>query len=669
MGVTLTRQAPFINRVEDDILFFFSTDNLYSSTGTAASLIFQYDSDPVEDETLTIQLANYGTLVFTFKDSPDNSGTQLPTRGADTLDVFLDNIVTYLKKNYILNTYYEISWFLFILGYNVVIQARDVGEIYIIDSFACDNTRFVELVLVDGEDDVKRENYTMVMQIWVQNNGAYELAGEERIAPGNDLTARFNASDYIQPYIKANFNWEYDSLNSVYNWPENYRNFYVTYGESYGLDAHVYGMTESSDMIAVPGKTHKRTFNEKYIDNISVWNTYKEVFNTLNEFLTNQPSIKKTRKDYPEKLYLPFIPAEDNTGIEVKYKLYYTDSTTDTVTVVNTHNDECIFEINTDVWNNVLEEENPTKEIEKYEVWVERPDGTVISNVQTYVIDYSNYHHEHVFFFRNNRGGFEVARMFGVKSIDTEYEKDMLTHGPSLENPLERIKKITSNVDAEDIIKVNTGHITLQDMDWLSEFFESEDVGAYEWINKKLIPIHIDKSTIHKFENKNFVLSMSFEYRRAQDFIEIDKKPIWLDFDFSTAGIWEKKKVDLTTNNPDLVYWNDDPVTAYKFTSTTTLIAVLMYPVGEGVLLSGTKYRIEIDFQNSNPINYKVIPYITGIEGTTEIVNDDRVTIIQEFVAQPSALSDIMVKVVNPLAAPDGSITFIHSIRIRKCLE
>jgi len=665
MAITILKQAPTVCRVKNPVIFNLQTNNQYSSAGFNEVFIIQYALDPDENDTLEFGV-NQQLFVFTHKTSPNNSGTQIPRRGALSIENYVKSVVEYLRRNYTMNNWFFIEAIEILGTWCIRFTSRVKSQAYTFMSFASTNGRFVFYSQIGGFDPIKRPNFHIVLQVWVKTASGDVLAGEEWIKPDADGNARFNVSEYLQPLIVPEFRWP--SVNIATNYPNLLRRFFIRYGEAWGDPPAVQGMVESSEMIAIPGKENDYTFEEKYRQNDTNWSTYRTTFNVLGEFLTNQPRVKFIRKDDHERLFLPFVPESGFTGVLFVWKIEYTDGTTTTYSKNSSYNQDCVIEYNPSIYIHLLENIQPSKEIAKYDFYIRRPGGAIISDIFTFHINQEPEQHEHRLLIHSEKGGFDLVTLTGVKEIEGQYERDELIEGPSLENPMKRRKRFNYNTIGQDKIKANTGHLSLDKLNWLKEMFSAEEYGCWEIVNNELYPVNITSTSSSKVKDKDFTWQMTIEYTRPEVPLDTQRKvKIWEDL-FTAAGVWLRTYDDLIGSNPDWYFVGSGY--GYQYRSQTSFFGALAWPSAFNFLLSNTKYEVEIDVENYYAYDMAITPVITGIWGDQEIVNNERRIIRQTFITNADPVNDIILQIenVNGTLNWDRQL-YIRSIKISKCLE
>lgn len=165
MSLTVTRTPGDQNLVKNPVVFEMTTDNEFSTDGVVVRQSVAFDQVPADGDTLTLQWLNGARdLVFTFRNSPNDSGLELDRSGAHAnVASYIQNLLlSELRSNYLLNKD-------FIMSYQapdeVVFEARVPGVSY---AFTLDSSGVYNAVLdvfQSGVDPVIRENFRVVAEL------------------------------------------------------------------------------------------------------------------------------------------------------------------------------------------------------------------------------------------------------------------------------------------------------------------------------------------------------------------------------------------------------------------------------------------------------------------------------------------------------------------------
>lgn len=654
--ITINTLPPALVKVDNPVLIYAATNNLYDTFGSKAQLIISLGTEPIAGDTISFS-AMGRSFLFTFATSPNDSGMQLPTRPGGFTDIqYLNHLVFYLSKNYYLYTNYDISIVTFLGVSAIRVLAKNTGTFY---NFFAIVSGTLTIGALAGMDTKKQSSFAIIAQVWLlnPNDGVFKMVGEEAIRPDNDGKARFNFSEYLKPHFITKITLVSPTLHQVHT--DLYRPFFVKYGEFYGTPPSAKAMETVGNFFAIPGKLRDFDFEEKYRNNTGAWTTYRMIFNTTRKFLTNQPNPKTTRRYSDERLYW----AHQGSFKKV-FKIYYNDGTTYQVKTTVTSTQTGLWEILTDIRRNLLDNFNLSKTIVKYDFYLMNVDETEqLSETFTYLVDQKKYLHEREFLFRNRDGGYDSIRFTGEQMAEQTSERILVTEGPAVENPFIHRKKKDVVDYNEEAVEQNSGYIFREQVDWAMEILESEDV--YERTSDGYLPVNITSESITKYSEKQKQYAFSFEYTRCLSQM-IQKPIITLYDDFITQqAIWGTLYENNVPGNPDFAWVGGSYV---QYNSITTTTGKLAY-IGPRFTVPGQIYEVEIDVESTTNYSWIVQLSMNGLTSERMTVFNERKKFKVKFIAQDSTDLELYVFFrASLITVPTNNIK-LHSITVSQCLE
>jgi hypothetical protein len=262
-------------------------------------------------------------------------------------------------------------------------------------------------------------------------------------------------------------------------------NYWLRYGEIYGDDPLI-------NQNAVSGATA----NNYYQVLLGGWRTddTKSTLNTAivgTAWMNQQPSVKVVAADNAEFLFKYVTAAA--TNLQLHYKLYYRDGTTAsgvTGTAVGTSLAKTIyvFPAGFDLLN--LGAVNAAKTCWKYELYVTNDVSAVLSNTQTYVLDYNTYEEETVLMFLGAAGAMETVWCHGYKK--TELVNDSVGYEVAKMPWYAKGDELLMHANSSQRTKTTyyTGYKSLDYINWLKDLAQSDTVVLLDgtsWAGVRLV--------------------------------------------------------------------------------------------------------------------------------------------------------------------------------------
>jgi hypothetical protein len=179
----------------------------------------------------------------------------------------------------------------------------------------------------------------------------------------------------------------------------------------------------------------------------------------------------------------------------------------------------------------------------KIEVWMANESNVRVSEIRTFVLDYSHYEHARYFIFRNSLGAFECLRTTGMMNRINDYERDVAIQGMDYD--------FTSK-DREDVSVTNIEKQKFSvAMGWLNQYADAEEYRnwlrdfslsreVYQAIGSTLKPVRITGNSFDRGKDRENARSFSFEFVNAFTDEHFTKEITWNLFDESFSSDFEK---------------------------------------------------------------------------------------------------------------------------------
>lgn len=426
MAITVTDPPAFaLCGKGNPIIFKAATDasTIYVTEGVKAQLKLNFSHPggtyPIYNDGDTFILSWVGREIkFTFKRNPDNSGTQLPVPDGLSTSSWVYSVHYWISKNYWLRNTFNITT----SGITIIFDAKNYGLDSILSLVSTlvyieplNNTAVVNQVRKSFFDILLHlERYDNTLNEWV-------TVADLSLVPDADLNVKFEISELLWPYTYSSFTFpqELVLINKITGPLIKYKLYmlerYVNNTNIYEYQAISYEYYKSALRGGLP--KHRVANMEKEGIN------FLQELTTLKYFLTLHPVSKTISPVSFESLFFFIFDIDKSGYVKLCAKSYYSDATDNTTIVEELYGakDYDIFEFITSPCK--LNLEVPGKTLVKYEIWLADVYNNLLSEVRTYVLDYTYYSNYRQFIFINSLGCWDTARFTGVAKSKYEIER------------------------------------------------------------------------------------------------------------------------------------------------------------------------------------------------------------------------------------------------------
>jgi hypothetical protein len=513
MSITIHR-APTTTNIfaKSEANFIIATADS-KTVGSAASFNLAFAEHPAQNHTILF-VYNDISLLFTFKNSPDNSGLQLNS----TVDI-IDNMVYHIRLDFLKNFYiardFSITQGTGANSHKLYFSAKTRDILSIAITFPVGNK--VSLAnLVQATIDTYLDNYKVVAIVYDSNDN---IIGGPDFFPTlidgvNSSTGKANIN--LSDYICSQFLPLPDMIGNatiIKERPDLYQIIKIQFAEAYDSPAEIKALNLNliRNYYALNGGSGKQ--RAALLNNDSKF--LYELLQNRKQFLSHLPAHYVIDRLMP--ISLCWLNFSHNGTINVKAKFYTLTSNT-TVTAGSLTN--CakykVYEVNCS-----LQALNPTyvgTNITHYELWLEDANGIVLSEIRTFKIDYVRQNTRYFKFF-NSYGAYDIIRTTGksTKIKAFEYQIGFNSLDSYHNNTDSERKKI--NPTTTEVFQINSGLFNVQSNSFVqlsemfSELFNAEE--AYEYTPSGLVPIVILNNELIVSETDENLRSVEFTYEKT----------------------------------------------------------------------------------------------------------------------------------------------------------
>lgn len=500
-------------------VFKVVSDNYLAESGFKSWIILRFsDIDTVAGHGFNLTFNNLDHT-FTSSGNPGNSGYEIPTADPGWVHThYASEIYDCLIANYDLRKYYDIElWESEELGRSIYLVAKEKGTKWTIRLEDITLTGLTELNYTEGIDRAYRDNFSIVGSFWDLDSN---LIGEDLKGIDDSGKANFDFSDYLKSHFDTlsaadpipRFQFPEDGMYPDIQHPDFVLGYLVGFAEKYEGKYTKYDF--DTIRYSINGGLSREAIN--YYNNLG--SDYFANADNKFRFLSSSPSTKITGKSQPEKLYYYFVVPKSPYSYKIAVKCYFVDGTTHsfyandiTVTSAKVILECCVGYSRLNLGNI-----DPSKTVEKWDVWLEDSDSEVFTEVRTFVLDPLDREYERTFIFKNSFGCYDVARFIGEADVTIENKRKSISvkdyESYSFRNPPNK----TFESWETQKCKTNTGWISEAQNDSFRDFLLTTE--CYETLDNLLFPVVITSTRIKKFEKDGvYLFSLDIQYERAYD--------------------------------------------------------------------------------------------------------------------------------------------------------
>jgi hypothetical protein len=497
MSVTLTSQPGEIS---------FSADFINAGFQVAGHLTVQgvksVNTIPIgsltQPKDYVIQYGNT-TVIMTAKTNPDNSGNEFPYIPWITeAPAAAEAALPYFQRHPILSTDFDIT------------STSDNKLVFTAKKFGIDYD-FVTYNTLPGQAPKLKENYSVFVKLMIQDviGSGYSEAYSAHLTLANgtnEATALFG--DKLHQRLTADlhkYGPEIPASNAVFCNVSS-RKYFFQYGESFGQPAVLSTLKNSPIYTVVHGGLSHRAKGRE-----SLLSLLKPGTIANDRFLIQGPAEVSTREDQPQYLYFLNTRALVNTTIQCKF--HFEDGTSAQIpleTYSLAKYGKFGFKVQFDkIFNR---EDYPVRKVKKYQIWLSAPDGSAISEIRSYVLDYSYRAYYKYFLSWNSWGALESRMFYGKGSVEFDLVQSVAERNTAVLNAISQGSSMVYNTSIQTKFSCTTGFIANKSLLVLNrEFF----VSAFKYIlsGGNLLPIRVTSKTIGEIEDGNNLFAQKFEYQ------------------------------------------------------------------------------------------------------------------------------------------------------------
>lgn len=511
MAVTLSQSPPPFAFSGNFIPVKFQTDNYIESQGTNA-VSYVWFAFPVTLTAGTTIPIKYGTESITFNVTAvaDDSGSSITAGTYNSVD----QIISFFSANYTLSRDFDISH---INGNKVYFTAKQKNYGFDFQTWTMPKFEVGRDHL--GEPMAMRKNFAIWFELYCQNadHTAYEKIYEHTIPLSFTLNniAEMDVADKLRDHLLLSIDSgpEIPSLSSTtpLTCKKTCRKYYFRYAEMYGQPIQVRKIVQSPTYTVLLGAMSYVGQIEK---NIATLFQPDAADRSKDRFLKQSQGLVSstlTRQTQPQFLYF-FNTRATAAGTRLKAKWYFNEggSAEEILSVFDlAQYGKYAFNVRFD--KAFIQANHVGKSVSKYEIWLESSAGTRLSEVRTYILDYSVRQYLRYFLFLTSWGAVETLATTGQGSSEYQIEQQEAARVRTSGSPLSAGDATVFGVSLTDHFKVNTGWLTNDELIMLRDFILSAK--KYRYYVGRLLPVALTSNKIAEKDDANRLLKQLIEYK------------------------------------------------------------------------------------------------------------------------------------------------------------
>lgn len=299
-------------------------------------------------------------------------------------------------------------------------------------------------------------------------------------------------------------------------WAQLCKSYKITAMEGFGFDPPIYTNYLLEDRYVMRGKIPKWLHYRFYNDYTSFWSWLV----TKKAFLTFAPSTIPTTVAQTQKLYfMVYYAPIAGAKLKLKVTCAFTDGTngnfttaleTPPITQYSVFEFHCGYtSLGLAAW---IAANHAGKTLYSYKVEA-IDDATIVSEAKEYIVEYNGSLSERQFIFANNAGGYDTLMTKGIGELTSSFEYEIIDVKAISHLDIDRD---IFNITESEAIKVSTGWLTEEQLEYLPEMLQSKE--CYEITDKGLrLVIWNNQSIVRKRDQSQlFAAELSYGYADYQ---------------------------------------------------------------------------------------------------------------------------------------------------------
>lgn len=334
------------------------------------------------------------------------------------------------------------------------------------------------------------DNYRLFIDVRVRNEitGVYESKLKYPLVPDINDEADFYLGEAFRNSLTANPPLPNDS--NLIKCVDRIAFFKTFTGSIVEDEAEPASYNEHTPNLVVLGGVSKRVFPSLEY--------FSAFLPTNKKFLSWAPVVKNVGINQEDYLLFFCYPISVST-LKLQAVAYYDDATSETE-IVKTVSGVVygnLYQLPCGTSNSGVLQINPAKKLVKYELSLLNQSDVLISEVRTFLVDAFEHPLTRYFMFLNSLGGYEVIKFNGLKTVSSDYDREVLEYFLPANYKAEDGQFKSGRVSLQDKNSYSTGYITgslsAEWVEYLKDLLLSKNV--FDVTNGNRLPVLITNTT------------------------------------------------------------------------------------------------------------------------------------------------------------------------------
>ena len=493
--ITIVSAAKRVDFCRNDMQFVVNSSKVFSQAGHVSQLRLSIGT-LVIDNTFTFAFANY-KLTFEVVEVPDDSGLQIG------IGCNAEQLVMYLNKNYLLQKYYIITF----VSEIITITSRQIGSYFAL-TFNLDNANIAVNENYPGTDRIINSNFKIICDVYLENtNNSNNFVNISSSLYNADI----NSNSVVNPgRILSKYFMDIDlpdfNQSGIKKTTKTIKRYFLKLAELY--NGEVKSVVNSDVLYSIDGLISESLYTA-YFDYLAY------IAGNKNYLL--DPSINKIETWTDAQQFMYFVNWANVSVLYSGTKIYYTDGTIVThqggSALINDAVQYGCYIIPAGYTQLNLALIDPSKEIYKYEVWLNTSgDIQVGKHITYYIVPKPLFGRE--FWFKNQLGAMEaVLCEKQTHSIDVKRSELLSNYGYN-----------TDIDEINDSYECSTGNKTMSEIEHISELILSDKIHVLK--NGIVQQISIEAGSYTLVNENEDLYCYKFKYRLMSNKVITNQLPM-----------------------------------------------------------------------------------------------------------------------------------------------
>lgn len=517
MSITHPQQPADVAFSRNPVIYQLKTDALYKQLGKPFIGKLFIDFYAPDFFTFTLAYADQ-KLQFTIAPNPDDSGYQLPARGATpNAEAWMNQIATGINGCFTLNRDFIASVDGNGTDYWVVLTARKPGALYSITGTGPTDGYFGFTQLQAAEERLPNLNFKIYYELWAwtAEDNAPKKQCNIYLEPDDDGLVSIDLSDQLSDVLQAR-GYDQPNYNNALVNTKSVCRYYLRYAEVYGVKQVIRQLNQTGTRVALLGGFSKELQAGLSLPSAMQAGSIVKFFTAAPAYLTIAPE---------QAIFLTLVLLNGAVGgVFINFFITYTDGSTQNADRhgLGYQNQYTKITFPVGVLQNNLHQLQPSKTIAQYTVVAYNESAVRLSEIRTYRVNYDYSPYMRQFVYLGSLGSYETLTTYGKGSTQyelTQLSAEKVTPGGFILSAGEQVNYATSLIHSESVA---TGY---QPKTIIRQFRDlALSIDQLLWRKGRFYAVAMATKSIKEFKDGAglYALSFEFAYRFSDELYTVD---------------------------------------------------------------------------------------------------------------------------------------------------